>query len=392
MSTNRIKPLSAALAAAGLLLATACNDDTTAQRTEANPTAAPAPNTSTTTTTVTVEPTTTVKLDTSSQVSYSYAYDPPDGNVDDLLDNFPANPPDPANGKLGLFSAHGVMHLTGDFAGTMWYVYGASEHPSGLATGGTTAVSIGLFLGSAGKCGEGTAVIVESTTYPESGDGHGSWKVLDGFGTGELAQLSGSGTTVRRDGLDSGKGDVSARIACDDSLRGGDQAATPGDHPVSFSWRYQGADNTTDLGGVPWQQTYDPATHADPATGKLGLIHGHGTTVYDGDVTGTSRRVWLAVEHPAGWMAVAGTRVELTQFVGTVTGCGQGTMILLGTASFGPGASTPQVMIKADYPWTILPGFGTGDLQTATGQGTGETSENATGGTANLKGTISCRS
>jgi hypothetical protein len=320
--------------------------------------------------------------------SYAYVYGPPDGIVDDLVDNFPANPPDPSSGKLGLFSAHGTTQATGDLTGTMWYVFGSSEHPSGLASGGITAVSISLFSGTVTPCGTGTAVIAESTTDP-AGDGQGVWRVLDGYGTGELSKLTGSGTIVRRDGPDSGDGEVTARVSCDGSYPG-PNVPDPTGQPVSFSWGYHGADNVYDAGGVPWQQAAGQSVVADPATGKLGLIHGHGTTDYTGDIDGAGRRVWLAVENPAGWLTVAGTRLELTQFVGTVAGCDQGTMIVLGTASFGPGTDNPNDLINADYTWSILPGFGTGDLQSATGHGSGVTSENATGGTATLEGNISC--
>ena len=65
-------------------------------------------------------------------------------------------------------------------------------------------------------------------------------------------------------------------------------------------------------------------------------------------------------------------------------------MIILGTASFGPGTNNPEDLIDADYTWSILPGFGTGALQSAGGHGTGVTSENATGGTATLEGDVAC--
>jgi hypothetical protein len=385
--------LTATLAMTGLLLVPACSDGdsdpatvasntTIAPETVASETIAP-----TTTEPTTVEPTTTTQPDTSTALSYTYAYDPPDGNVDDLLDNFPANPPDPANGQLGLFSAHGVTQVTGGMEGTMWYVFGSSEHPSGFAAGGITAASVSLFSGVATDCGTGTAVIAESTNYPSGGDGQGVWRVLEGYGTGELARLTGSGTTVRRDGPESGQGEATGRISCDGSYSDPD-VIEPSGPPVSFGWSYQSVDNVTDPGGVPWQETNDQS--ADPATGKLGLVHGHGTTTYMGDVAGTGRRVWLAVENPAGWLAHAGTRVELTQFVGTVAGCGEGTMVILGTASFGPGTNNPEDLINADYTWSILPGFGTGALQSASGNGTGITSENATSGTATLEGNVAC--
>ena len=382
----------ATLAMTCLLLVSGCSDGdsepatvasstTVAPETVASETVAP-----TTSEPATVEPTTT-RSERGVALSYAYVYGPPDGNVDDFLHNFPANPLDPANGQLGLFSAHGVTQVTGGLEGTMWYVFGSSEHPSGFATGGITAVSISLFSGVVTDCGTGTAVIAESTTYPSGGDGEGVWRVLEGYGTGELVTLTGSGTTVRRDGPDSGQGEVTGRISCDGSY-GDPDVAEPSGQPVSFGWSYQGVDNVTDPGGVPWQETYNQS--ADPASGKLGLVHGHGTTTYMGDVAGTGRRVWLAVENPAGWLAHAGTRVELTQFVGTVAGCGDGTMIILGTASFGPGTNNPEDLIDADYTWSILPGFGTGALQSAGGHGTGVTSENATGGAATLEGYVAC--
>jgi hypothetical protein len=391
MHTRRTRLTAIAVIGLATASAGACGgrDDSGAATVASDPTIAPSTTSMTTTEPTTIEPTTTAQPDTGIAVSYAYAYDPPDGAVDDLVDNFPANPPDPSNGQLGLSSAHGVTQVTGDLVGTMWYVFGSSEHPTGFATGGATASSISLFSGVVTDCGTGTAVIAESMNYPSGGDGEGIWRILEGYGTGELVKLTGSGTTVRRDGPDSGRGEVTGRISCDGANSDPD-VTEPSGQPVSFGWSYQSVDNVTDPGGVPWQQAYGQSVVADPASGKLGLVHGHGTTTYVGDVAGTGRRVWLAVENPAGWLANAGTRIELTQFVGTVAGCGEGTMTILGTASFGPGTNNPEDLIDADYTWSILPGFGTGALQSADGQGTGVTSENATGGTATLQGNVAC--
>jgi hypothetical protein len=170
MNTTHItRPRLAAIALISLVAATAgaCGDrdESGAPTVASNTTVAPSVTSPTTTEPATIEPTTT-RPDTSVALSYAYVYRPPDGNVDDFLDNFPANPLDPASGQLGLFSAHGVMQVTGGLEGTMWYVFGSSEHPSGFATGGITAVSISLFSGVVTDCGTGTAVIAESTTYP----------------------------------------------------------------------------------------------------------------------------------------------------------------------------------------------------------------------------------
>jgi hypothetical protein len=103
------------------------------------------------------------------------------------------------------------------------------------------------------------------------------------------------------------------------------------------------------------------------------------TATVSGDLTGTT------VAHSAG--ALVGTDFAASDtllFHGTISGCGTGTLVLLGT---GRGSTTGTTTSA----WTIAEGFGTGDLVAVTGSGTTSVPPVSSGSTsATLTGRITC--
>jgi hypothetical protein len=62
-----------------------------------------------------------------------------------------------------------------------------------------------VFRGTVEGCGAGTLVLL-GTEYADLDSGEGSWEIAEGFGTGELAKVTGHGTasgTAGAEGIDS---------------------------------------------------------------------------------------------------------------------------------------------------------------------------------------------
>jgi hypothetical protein len=76
----------------------------------------------------------------------------------------------------------------------------------------------------------------------------------------------------------------------------------------------------------------------------------------------------------------AGGRTDL--FVGTIEGCGEGTVVMVGVER--------ATLKDGEGEWQIVEGFGTGALKNVSGHGTGKGTVDATGIRANFEGEIVC--
>ena len=85
-----------------------------------------------------------------------------------------------------------VRAYTGDFTGTSYLVGSAVKLPNGTYQGQDVA----QFSGTIAGCGTGTVVMVEvGILDPATGGQRGTWTITAGQGTGDLARVSGSGTS-----------------------------------------------------------------------------------------------------------------------------------------------------------------------------------------------------
>jgi Protein of unknown function (DUF3224) len=101
----------------------------------------------------------------------------------------PCDPTTPTR-CVGTFET--VRTYTGDFTGTSYIVGSAVKLPDGTYQGQDVA----QFSGTIAGCGTGTVVMLEvGILDPATGGQRGAWTITGGQGTGDLALVSGSGTS-----------------------------------------------------------------------------------------------------------------------------------------------------------------------------------------------------
>lgn len=99
---------------------------------------------------------------------------------------------DPTDATRCAGTFRNVRTYTGDLAGTA-YVAGSAVL---LADGTYQGQAVVQFTGDVAGCGSGTLLMVETGVLdPVSEGSSGSWTIVAGQGTGDLARTSGSGTT-----------------------------------------------------------------------------------------------------------------------------------------------------------------------------------------------------
>ena len=102
---------------------------------------------------------------------------------------------DPTDSTRCAGTFRNVRTITGDFAGTTYQVGAAALLPDGTYLG----QAVVQFTGTVEGCGSGTLMIQESGILdPVTGGARGTWVIMSGSGTGDLAQLSGSTTVDSR--------------------------------------------------------------------------------------------------------------------------------------------------------------------------------------------------
>jgi Protein of unknown function (DUF3224) len=101
---------------------------------------------------------------------------------------------DPTTADRCIPSFQNVWTYDGDIRGTSFAAGTAALGPDGLYHG----VAIELFTGSVEGCGDGTLVIRQiGTLDPATGTSEGSWTIVAGAGTGDLAGATGGSTSGR---------------------------------------------------------------------------------------------------------------------------------------------------------------------------------------------------
>jgi hypothetical protein len=99
------------------------------------------------------------------------------------------DPTDPTR-CAGTFRA--VRTLSGDLAGTAYAAGSAVVLPDGKYQG----QAIVQFTGEVAGCGRGTLLMLEAGVLdPATGGSEGTWTIVDGQGTGDLAHTTGAGAT-----------------------------------------------------------------------------------------------------------------------------------------------------------------------------------------------------
>jgi hypothetical protein len=93
----------------------------------------------------------------------------------------------------GTFEA--IRTFSGDLVGTA-YVVGSAVL---LADGTYQGQDVAQFTGTIEGCGTGTLIILDAAILdPATGDSFGTWSITAGQGTGDLASVSGSGSSDTR--------------------------------------------------------------------------------------------------------------------------------------------------------------------------------------------------
>lgn len=128
---------------------------------------------------------------------------------------------------------------------------------------------------------------------------------------------------------------------------------------------------------VEWTKVGTPITLIPPNcdAAKHCVYPATSTGTFSGDLDG-SVLTGGATALDASGRRFAGGRTDL--FVGTIAGCGKGTVIIAGIEI--------ATMKDGEGDWEIVEGFGTGDLENGTGKGT----VNADGIRAGYEGEIVC--
>ena len=87
-----------------------------------------------------------------------------------------------------------LITYTGDMSGTSYASGSAALAPDGIYR----ATAIEQFSGSITGCGTGTLIIEQSGTLdPVTGADDGTWRIVPGTGTGDLANASGASARTR---------------------------------------------------------------------------------------------------------------------------------------------------------------------------------------------------
>jgi hypothetical protein len=107
------------------------------------------------------------------------------------------------------------LTLTGTYAGDLMGTSVANG--AGVLVGSKYAASDTLiYTGSVAGCGTGTMVIIGGGVGSTDGSATSEWEIADGFGTGDLISVHGTGTTTTATSSDGTlTATVTARITCD---------------------------------------------------------------------------------------------------------------------------------------------------------------------------------
>ena len=268
---------------------------------------------------------------------------------------------------------HGMADYTGDWTAASTYASGQQSVDD--ASGGFT---LSVLDGEVTGCGSGQFVFFDAFASHTS---TGGWLIIPGFGTRDLASLSGSGVWETLDGVPGG-------AAAGGTIRGSVTCAGEGGSPQG-SW----FDATPDAGSVEvdatatfpapttlWETTVSPPGE-DSATPPIALSDGSVTLQFDGTWAGDAATVLAAATRPSADGGFVDAMVM--RFTGTVVGCGTGSLIV-NVLDRVDGQDAPGFR-----SWEIIPDLGTGDLVGATGFGTGTVS--AGEGTSTFEGSMSCQ-
>ena len=88
-----------------------------------------------------------------------------------------------------------MITYTGGITGTSFAVGAAALAPDGIYR----ATAIEQFTGTIAGCGSGTVVIQQTGTLdPATGRSEGSWAIVPGAGSGDLATATGGSSRARR--------------------------------------------------------------------------------------------------------------------------------------------------------------------------------------------------
>ena len=111
----------------------------------------------------------------------------------------------------GLGRNTGPERITGDWQGQSEYTYGFFIFPSGHSYGS----GVDHFTGTIGGCGTGSVLYQAEYSADSKGNVQGQWQMIEGSGTGGLADLRGTGTFMQITKPDgSTVGDYSGTVYC----------------------------------------------------------------------------------------------------------------------------------------------------------------------------------
>jgi hypothetical protein len=257
---------------------------------------------------------------------------------------------------------------TGSFRGRITGA-GAVVLDHGRFAGATTFV----FRGAIDSCGVGTLVLRrwEEGTLGTT-DLTGTWEIASGFGTGQLAEVSGSGTIAAgaaRAGVEISS-TLHGHVACRDDVA----PIHPSPKPLHGGRR------------VRAEATTAPPSLGTPACDTEGACVYPSTqqTHYAGSIDGTGHAAGAGYTTalPGGRFAYAATALSI--ITGAIDKCGTGTVVSRSRSEFDGEQLTTT--------WELVQGFGTGALASARGRGTARGVREADGSyEATFTGKISCK-
>jgi len=296
----------------------------------------------------------------SRDIQVTFVYGPPDWP-------WTADAPTPQGSLL----VHGASGYTGDWTATSTYVSGRQSADERYA-GFTLSVLDGEVTG----CGAGQFVFVDAFASTTS---TGGWLIIPGFGTRDLASLSGSGAWETLQGTAGGEtagGAIRGSVTCAGE-------GVPSEGVRFFATAEAGPVKVETTVTFPTPTITWEATVSSPAasTGTpIVLSDGSVTMQLAGTWTGDAPTVLAKATRPSA----DGGFVEamVMRFTGTVVGCGTGSLMVTALDRFD---AQDAAGIRS---WEIVPALGTGDLVNATGFGTGTIHTNED--TTTFEGSMAC--
>jgi hypothetical protein len=286
----------------------------------------------------------------------------------------------PAGSPCVLLPTASAATTDGDWRGELVESVAGSARPLDDGSFRYTTAGVAVFSGTIEGCGSGTLTIASNAdrsigAAADDPADASSWWIVDGGGSGDLAEASGRGTFsggITDAGFTS---QYEGTFSCTGGAPGPTDESSTGGSSSTFTF------------DLPVAAAGTPTCTSDGA----GCVASQGTTTeLTGDWTGTAAIGVGVVAQPDEPSSVITD--GLLVFDGEIAACGTGTVVLrrfvdltIDPATFATGAELVETS-----SWRIVEGYGTGQLATVAGSGTVSTVSDGSSLTATYTGEVSC--